>query len=202
LSLRQFLRSSYLFYFSQPVAERSLLRAVSRNSEPIRSIVEIGVGTGARTRRLLEVVGWSAAGDTPLKYTGIDMFEGRPAGTPGMSLKEAFNKLKTPNVKMQFVPGDPYQALARTANMLTGTDLLVISAGLDENSLAKAWMYIPRMLQPKTLVFLQERIAAPNSTADGNSGKSQVTETYKPLTALEIERLAAAGSKKSHRRAA
>ena len=189
MSLRQLLRSSYLFYFSQPAGERSLLKAIHR--QPIKSVVEIGVGTGARTRRLLEVVGWSA-GESALKYTGIDLFEGRPAGTPGMTLKEAFHSLKTANIKMQFVPGDPYQALARTANMLTGTDLMVISAGLDEASLAKAWMYVPRMLHPQTLVFIQEK-----SDAGGKP-----VETYKRLTQLEVEKLATAASKKSNRRAA
>jgi len=189
LSLRQFLRSSYLFHFSQPVAERSLLQAVHRLS--VRSLVEIGLGTGARTKRLLEVIGWSNV-DGPLKYTGIDLFEGRPAGTPGMTLKEAFNSLKTTNVKMQLVPGDPYQALARTANMLTGTDLLIVSAGLDETSLSRAWMYVPRMLQPQTMVFMQER---------GEAG-GKVVETYKRMTPLEIEKLATAASKKSNRRAA
>ncbi len=189
MSLRHFLRSSYLFYFSQPVAERNLLKAIHK--QPIRSLVELGVGTGARTRRLLEVIGWSAR-DSAIKYTGIDLFEGRPAGTPGMTLKEAFNSLKTPNVKMQFVPGDPYQALARTANMLTGTDMLIISAGLDEASLARAWMYVPRMLLPTTLIFRQER-----SEAEG-----KVVENYTRLTAVDIERLATAASKKSNRRAA
>jgi len=185
-----------LFYFSKPVAERNLLKSI--HNQTIKSIVEIGVGDGSRTKRILEVAGWKA-GEAGLKYTGIDLFEGRPEGTPGMSLKEAFHALKTPNVKMQFVPGDPYQALARTANMLANTDLLIVSSGLDEASLARAWMYVPRMLHANTLVYLHERTSG-TTTSEGKPVPG--TENYKRLTQIEVERLAAAGSKRSSRRAA
>lgn len=180
MSVSNFLRSSYLFYFAKPVAERALLKAIYQ--QPIRSVVEIGVGNGERTKKLLEVLSWSTQ-DT-LKYTGIDLFEGRPAGSPGMTLKEAFHQLKMPNVKMQFVPGDPSQALARTANMLTNTDLLVISGNHDPEALAKSWRFVPRMLHEGTLIFQQD---PPVGNEPG---------VYKPLKRLEIERLAHGGGKK------
>jgi hypothetical protein len=186
LSLKTFLRSSYLFYFSKPIAERALLKAI--HDQPIKSGVEIGVGTGARTLRLLEVLGWTAK--EPLKYTGIDLFESRAKGTPGLTLKDAFNQLKTPNVKMQFVPGDPSQALARTANMLTNTDLLVISGDHDGDALSKAWRFVPRMLTDTSLIFLQE---APTGPEQG---------VYKRLTRLEVERLANGPAKKSGKKVA
>ena len=184
LSLGNFLRSKYLFHFSKPVADRALLKGI--HEQPIRAIVEIGVGTGERTRKILEVTGWSA-GDAPRKYTGIDLFEARPQGSKGMALKEAFNSLKTPNVKMQFVPGDPYQALARTANMLVGTDLLVLSADLDQDSLRRAWMYVPRMLHDKTLIYQQ------------TPGVGTEPGPYQVLSRLDVERLAANGSKKQRK---
>lgn len=184
LSLSNFLRSKYLFHFSKPVADRALLKAI--HGQPIRAIVEIGVGTGDRTRKILEVTGWTA-GDAPRKYTGIDLFEARPQGDKGLALKEAFNTLKTPNVKMQFVPGDPYQALARTANMLAGSDLIVLSADLDQDSLRRAWMYVPRMLTESTLIYQQ------GPAVNGEPG------AYQQLSRLEVERLAAAGSKKQRK---
>jgi len=186
LSLSNLLRSSYLFYFAKPIAERALLKAI--HQRPINAVLEIGVGTGARTKRLLEVLGWSAK--EPLKYTGIDLFEGRPQGTAGLSLKEAFHNLKTPNVKMQFVPGDPSQALARTANMLTNTDLLVIANDHDGEALAKAWRFMPRMLHEQTLIFLQEPSVG---TEPG---------VYKKLTRLEVERFAHGPAKKSGKKVA
>jgi hypothetical protein len=173
-----------LFYFAKPVAERALLKAIYK--QPIRSLVEIGIGRGERTARLLEVVGWTPH-DTPLKYTGIDQFEGRPEGTPGMSLKEAFSVLKRPDVKMQLVPGDPHQALARTANMLAKTDLLVISADVDATSLARAWTYVPRMLHEGSLVYQQQP-----ATAGGE---------YRRLTKPEIDKLTQANGR-GQRRAA
>ena len=70
-----------------------------------------------------------------------------------MSLKQAFAALRQPEVKVQLVPGDPNMALRRVANSLTGTDLLLIAADQDRDSLAAAWTWVPRMLTATSLVF-------------------------------------------------
>jgi hypothetical protein len=41
------------------------------------------------------------------------------------------------------------------ANELTGTDLVVISAGHDADSLARAWFYVPRLLHPQSMLFVE-----------------------------------------------
>jgi len=153
LSVGSLLRSAYLLYFSQPAADRALYKALA--ARPIRSIVELGIALADRTPRLLEVA--ARKGERlPLRYTGIDLFEGRDGKSPGPSLKQAHAALRLPNVRVQLVPGDPHTALARVANALGGTDLVVIAADQDRESLARAWTWLPRMLTVDSLVFLEQ----------------------------------------------
>jgi hypothetical protein len=180
------IRSSYLLYFSQPLADRTVYRAVK--SRPVRSIVEIGIGLAGRTQRLLEIAGWRAD-CLPLRYTGIDLFEARPAGSPGSSLKQAHGQLRLTGVWAQLVPGDPYSALARVANSLIGTDLLLIAADQDRDSLERAWCWMPRMLRPESLILMEE------------PGTKAGETCWRPLALAEIEQRAAALGR-SHRRAA
>jgi Fructose-1,6-bisphosphatase/sedoheptulose 1,7-bisphosphatase and related proteins len=157
LSVVRLIRSSYLFYFAQPAADRALYWAIKR--KPIRTIVELGIGMGQaanyRTERLLEVASWRRD-CLPLAYTAIDLFESRPADQPRITLKAAFHDLRATGVKARLVPGDPYAALVRTANSLTGTDLLIVPAEVDQDSLAQAWRFVPRMIHAQTLVFQQD----------------------------------------------
>jgi hypothetical protein len=154
----------------------------------VRSIVELGIGFSGRTKRLLEVAGWGTSSQ-PLRYTGIDLFEARPAEQPGMTLKEAFAAFRSPDVKVQLVPGDPNMALRRVANSLTDTDLLLVSAGQDKDSLAAAWAWVPRMLTDKSLVYIEQPASKPGTTA------------WKQLTVDEVRKLGASAGR-SQRRAA
>jgi len=186
LSVGSLLRSSYLLYFSQPLADRAVYKAVT--GRKVRTIVEIGIGLAGRTQRLLEVAAWRRD-CLPLRYTGIDLFEARPSHAPGVSLKQAFAQLRLPNVKVQLVPGDPYSALRRVANSLTGTDLLLIAGDQDAESLARAWTWLPRMLTQKSLIFLEEPAAKPGQ------------KHWRSLKLQEIEEHASKASR-AHRRAA
>ena len=181
MSIGNLIRSSYLLYFAQPAPDRALFWAVKR--KPIRAIVELGIGLGEtahhRTERLLEVAGWRRA-CLPLAYTGIDLFESRPTHQPRLTLKQAFHDLRATGAKTRLVPGDPYSALVRTANSLTGTDLLIISTDLDADSLAQAWRFVPRMIHPQTLVFQH----------DARPGLDK--ETWRQLKHEEVHQLAAA----------
>ena len=176
MSAGSLIRSTWLLYFSQPAPDRFLYKAVKGKS--IRSVVEIGIGSGLRTQRMLEVLAWRQH-ERPLRYTGIDLFEARPHDQPGLSLKRAFHELRKGGVQLKLVPGKPYEALIRVANGLAGTDLLLISADQDAESLRYAWTYIPRMLHTGSLIFQEDR--------DAKTGKS----SYRRLTLLEIQREAA-----------
>ncbi len=154
MSVGRLIRTFYLLYLSKPKGERKLLRAI--RTRPIRSIVELGIGIATRTPRILEVASWRAASDL-LRYTGIDLFEAR-GDQSGLSLKQTHAQLQLPGVQVRLVPGDPFSALQRMANSLTGTDLLLIAADQDRQSLARAWRWVPRMLSPEALVFIEEAV--------------------------------------------
>jgi hypothetical protein len=161
----------YLAYFSRPAHHRVVYRTLRRAR--VRSIVEIGVGTGQRAMRLLAVAQRFAPQER-LSYAGIDLFEARPAASPGIALKEAHRQLTATGAQVRLVPGDPFAALARSANALTKTDLLIIAADQDAESLERAWFYVPRMLHESSLVFLEE----------AKSGKGEFV--YRRLSVAEI----------------
>jgi len=176
VSVGSLLRSFYLLYFSQPASDRALYRAVRACS--IRSIVELGISLDRRTPRLLEIAAWRSP-SLPLRYTGIDLFEARPAGHARLPLKHAFASLQSANIRVQLVPGDPATALRRTANSLVGTELLIIGADQDRDSLAAAWTWMPRMLSKSSLIFLE--------TPAEKSGQT----SWRCLSLADIQRLAA-----------
>jgi len=148
----QYLRYAYAAYFSKPASDRLLVRMV-RKHRP-RSIVELGVRSSERSVRLIRMATTYADGD--IRYTGVDLFEQRPPEQPALTLKGTHRLLKQTGAKVQLAPGDPFMALARYANMLSNTDLVVISKDQDEEALNRAWFYLPRMLHEKSLVFQEE----------------------------------------------
>lgn len=145
------LRSLYLAYFSKPKQFRPLYQLARKR--PVARITELGIGTAARTMRLLEL----CPGTEETHYTGIDLFEARQNGDgPGLTLKAAHSLLATTGAKVRLIPGDPMSALSRSANSLARQDLILISADQDRESLARAWFYVPRMLHETTTVFLED----------------------------------------------
>lgn len=186
MSVGRLLRNLYLCYWSQPAADRTLYKAIQAG--PIRSVVELGIGLPGRTQQLLEVAAWRSGGE-PLRYSGIDLFEARPAGQGSLALKEAFARLRLPNVRTQLVPGDPHTALRQVANSLAGTDLLLISANQDRESLMRAWPWIPRMLSPTALVFQEE------------VGAKVLKNHWRRLQVEDIQKLAAQAGKALRRAA-
>ena len=166
----------YLAYLSKPRGDRTLYRSVRRLAA--RRIVEVGIGSAGRTRRMVKLAQRHSSGE-PVKYAALDMFEARPANKPGLSLKETHRLLAGLGAQVQLVPGDPAQSLARVANALGDTDLLVISADYDAASLGSAWFYVPRMLQPTSTVLLETRLPEGSGTQ------------FRVVPHAEIERLAA-----------
>lgn len=180
------LKSLYLVYFSHPAHERPLYRAVRRR--PTRRIVELGLGEGRRSQRLIELA-QRDAGSSQISYTGADLFEMRPAGAqPGLTLKEAYRRLRPTGAKISLLPGDPFASLSRGANNLLGTDLLIVSADQQGEALERAWFYVPRMLHAESDVFLE----LPTKSSDARPA-------FRRMTLDEIDALAHA---KDRRRAA
>lgn len=169
------IRSTWLLYFSKPVGDRQLFKAVKGRT--IRSIVEIGVGDASRITKVLEVLQWTPQPE-PIRYAGIDLFEARGASQPKLSLKAAFQQFKETGTKFQLIPGDPYSALARTANNLSQTDLVIIAADQVGESLDRSMAYLPRMIHPQTLIFQEE--------GDRTSSK----HAYRQISVAEIQKRA------------
>ncbi len=174
------LKYLHLAYFSKPVADRVIYRAIAKLRP--RSIVEIGMGTALRAQRMIAVAARYRPQDR-IHYTGIDLFE---AGHGGLSLKSAYRDLMASGGRIKLVPGDPFSALAQVANSLSVTDLLVIGGGHDGPSLERAWFYVPRMLGGDARVYVQ---------------RSEATR-FELFSAVDVERLAACHDLLSHRRVA
>ena len=177
-----YLRYLYLAYFSKPVADRTLFRAIRRLRA--RKFLEVGIDSSTRTLRMIHLAR-RLAGAEAVRYVAIDLFEARSADRgPSQSLKETHKRLSTTGAQVQLIPGEPVHAIPRAANALSGMDLVVISSESTLESLASAWFYLPRMLHPKSEVYLETRLA------DG-SGTS-----FRLLSHEEIETLAAASKRR------
>ena len=180
------LRFLYLSYLSKPVADRLIYRLIPRRR--VLKIVEFGVGSGQRAIRMIQAAAYFTTPEQ-VQYTGIDLFEARGDPTrPGLALKEAHRLLKATDARIRLLPGDPFSALARAANSLADTDLVIISADQDPVSLARAWFYLPRMLHSGSQVYqaYQEEVRDPNQA---------VALRLVPLA--EIHSLAAARSRRA-----
>ncbi len=145
-------RYLYLSYFSKPVCDRSLYKAIKKHQP--RRILEIGLVSTQRTLRMLDFAQRLTEGET-LRYSAVDLFEARDKSLPKLSLKEVHKQLKAAGITPQLIPGDPAGALARSANALPETDLILISAASDDAALAAAWFYFPRMMHAGSLVLRQ-----------------------------------------------
>ena len=168
------LKYLYLSCFSQPKGDRSLYRHLRRNRAT--HIVELGMGSVIRSKRILEVA-TRYSGSPVVHYTVIDLFDDRPAGGQQRRLIEVYRQLRPNAAGLRLVPGTAASGLARVANELQETDLLLISADQDATALTAAWFYVPRMLHADSLVLRE------TSAREGET-------TFQPVGALEIARLA------------
>jgi len=178
VSAASFLEYAYLAWFAKPAADRVLFRAVKKHRP--KSVLEIGLGDGSRSIKLLKLAAqYHPAGD--LRYAGIDQFEARENPATGTTLKHAHQTLNATGAKVRLTPGEPYMALARRANSLTGTDLLIVSADQQGESLRQAWFYVPRLLHADSVVFVE------------TAGKNGATR-FEQMTHAGIQELAGGDS--------
>ena len=63
-----------------------------------------------------------------------------------MTLKQTHQVLSRSGATVRLIPGDALSALARCANQLQGTQLLLIASDHEPAMLSRAWVYLPRML--------------------------------------------------------
>jgi hypothetical protein len=84
-----------------------------------------------------------------VQFTGLDPFEAEGR----TSLKDYYRLLQRDGVKINLIPGDPHSALARSANLLSQTNLLLIGKSAAGESLDAGWFYVPRMLAAGSVVI-------------------------------------------------
>ena len=182
MSIIKQIRLLYLCYFSRPRSQRVVYRAIRRYR--VRKMVELGVGTARRALRMIEAAKQRAPGEET-HYVGIDRFEGRsPSDEPGLTLKAAHRLLTGKATRVQLLPGNPCEALARAANSLGKVDLLIVPEELESAEAARVWFFVPRMLHERSVVFVERK------PVDG-----QTRLRLKPRE--EIDRAAAAGVRRA-----
>lgn len=142
-----------LILLSKPEPDRLLYRIANREL-PLH-IAEFGLDTGARAEHLIQVVQRRTDPSVAIRYTGIDLFEGRAAAEAKLPLIEAHRRLTRTGVKVRLLPGDFATSIQRLANQLQGVDLLVITARERLADLSGCWFYVPRILSERASIFLK-----------------------------------------------
>ncbi len=166
----------HLLHLSKPAHERALYRVVRQRQ--VRSILELGVGTARRARRMILIAQRNFPG-TEVQYAGVDQFEARvPEDGPGIPLKSAYQLLRATGANLRVLPGDPLGVISRAANSMAKVDLLVISAGLDIDALGRTWHYVPRLLHDHSIVVCEQ------------SASGRRKAGFRVLSARHIEELA------------
>ena len=123
---------------------------------PPRRILELGLGTLARTERLLGLVRTLRPAEEP-HYVGLDRFEGRPSGgPPGVTLKEAHRRLHS-LARVQLVPGEFDRSLARLCNHLGTFDLVLVSADDEAPAMDRCWFFIQRIVTRDAAILVESR---------------------------------------------
>ena len=132
MSAIRLIRYLHLAYFSKPVAERVIFRKIRKLRAG--NLVVIGLDDCQLALKMTRLARQYTKRPR-VRFTGIDLFEMRPDGATGLPLKQAHRMLQVPGARTQLVPGDPFTALARSANSLQESDLMVIRA----DQLARRW---------------------------------------------------------------
>jgi hypothetical protein len=165
-------RYTYLSRLAKPKSDRPLYRLI-KTLQATR-IIEIGMGELSRAMAMIEVA-QRFAGDKKVWYTGIDLFEARPAGMLAVPLKEAYRQLRSTDAGIRLVPGTPARSLASAANAHPNTDIILIGHEVTEDDLVGAWFYVPRMLHANS-VILSERRDLAGQTSFEPILRSQIAE--------------------------
>ena len=171
----RFLKFALRAWFSRPAHQRVVYRMIRQLKAT--SIVEMGIQDGLGTRRIIETACCFSPTEE-VRYTGIDLFEARPENSPGWRLKDAHRELNRYGVHVKLIPGDPFSALARSANVLTGTDLVIIRGDQDAESLQQSWFYLPRMLHERSVVLQESNstmITVPHASIEQWANRSAMS---------------------------
>jgi hypothetical protein len=162
----------YWRFLSKPINERALFLHVISN--PLASVLEIGIGSGNRIKRVLPLC-TVTEGMSQIRYVGVDAFESAAPGVPHMNLKAAHRMLAEFGVKAHLIPGDPTNALARVAHTVQPSDLIIIDGNWEADSQQGRAIadWLPRLCHSKSTIFatktqggLLQQVAIPPTAAE------------------------------------
>lgn len=151
------LQRLYWAYFPKPKSSRILYRAV-RDLRATK-IVEFGVADPERSLQLIKMAVGMQQGTAPVSYTAMDLFDARPQMQSPLSVKQAHRFFASSGAKVQLVPGSMSEGLARTANTLLGTDLVIFAEDAAPVSDSRLWFYLPRLLHSESHVLQAQSVA-------------------------------------------
>lgn len=191
MSITSRLRLLYLSHFSKPASDRPVYQAIRRRNA--QKIVELGIGDGQRALRMIEVARRISV-SSEIHYVGMDLFEASTESNGRrLSLKAAHQLLRgekgrrsdSHKVRVQLVPGNPADSLARMANSLGKVDLLIVPAEFDSSTHARLWYFVPRMLHKRSVVFVD------GQSSDGHELRLKPRQEIDDLASLGSNRRAA-----------
>jgi len=151
------LQRLYWAYFPKPKSSRILYRAV-RDLRATK-IVEFGVADPERSLQLIKMAVGMQQGTAQVSYTAMDLFDARPQMQSPLSVKQAHRFFASSGAKVQLVPGSMSEGLARTANTLLGTDLVIFAEDAAPVSDSRLWFYLPRLLHSESHVLQAQSVA-------------------------------------------
>jgi hypothetical protein len=153
MSLARFWSSFKTMNLSQPAGDRPLYRAVLRRQ--ISSVLEVGVGDGSRSARLVPWIRQQADVET-IRYAAIDRFE--MEGPDHISLKQFHAQLGRLGVKPLPIPdtGQLAAALARVAHTIGTVDLAIFDCRGDALNQPAIMAILPRVVREDSLVLVQK----------------------------------------------
>ena len=180
MSMMQRLKSLYWIYFSKPRSSRVLYRT-ARNLRATR-IVELGISDPARSLQLIKLAVGACPPGQHVCYTALDLFDARSQERSMLTIKQAHRYFGHSGAKVQLVPGPLTEGLARTANTLLGTDLVIFAEEAAPKSDARLWYYIPRLLHASSCLLQTHQV--------GEAAECGFVE----ITRDQVEQRAASGS--------
>ncbi len=122
------LQRLYWTRLAKPREDRPLFRYLL--DRPFRSILEIGMGDGRRTRRIAHLV--EVPPDVEkIRYIGTDEFESATDGKTHLKLKEAHRMAAQLGFRAWLIPGAAESAVVRVAHKFGPSDLVVLNGCLD-----------------------------------------------------------------------
>lgn len=135
------LQKQYWTRIAKPAEDRALFQHLV--SQPVGSILEVGIGLGQRMKQIAKLVELPA-GVEHLKFIGTDEFEAASDSRNHLSLKQAHQIAGALGFKATLIPGDIQSAIPRVAHKMGAVDLIIADGCVDPrnplNSFLGQWI--------------------------------------------------------------